>query len=102
MSDEWRAFNDAERLVDSNGEVMKYKHHTVNYKVGFINFDNHRVHTQTFERYCGDMEEVMKRRGVSKTIEQHLCRYKFLKKYSVNTLHHLMVEQGNHSLILGI
>ena len=50
MSDEWRAYNDVERLVDSNGELMKYKHHTVNYKVGFINFDNPRVHTQTIER----------------------------------------------------
>ena len=94
MSDEWSSYNDIERLVDSNGELMNYEHHTVNHKIGFVNFDNPWVHTQTIERHWGDMKEVIKRRGVSKKVEQHLYRYRFLKKYPVNTLHHLMVEAG--------
>ena len=57
MSDQWWAYNDIERLVDSNGELMNYKHHTVNHKVGFVNFDNPWIHTKTIEWYWGDIKE---------------------------------------------
>lgn len=94
MSDQWRAYNDIDKLVDNSGQSMNYEHHTVNHKEGFVNFQNRWIHTQTIERHWGDMKEVVKRRGVSRKVEQHLFRYRFIKKYPVNTLHHLMVEAG--------
>ena len=94
MSDSWRAYRDIDRLVDPEGRSMNYEHHTVNHRVGFTDPNNPWIHTQTIERRWGDVKGVVKRRGVSKKVEQHLYRYRFIKKYPINTLHHLMVEAG--------
>ena len=68
--------------MDGNGDSMNYVHYSVNHKEGFVNFDNPCVHSQTIKRHWGDMKEVIKRRGVSKKVEQHLYRYRFKKKVS--------------------
>ena len=94
MSDKWGAYNDIERLLDGNGDSMNYVHHLVNHKEGFVNFDKPLIHTQTIKRHWKDIKEVIKRRRVSKKVEQHLYRYRLIKKYPVKTLHHLMVEAG--------
>ena len=78
MSEQLGAYIDIKRLVDSNDDLIKYKHHTLIYKEGFVNFDNPWVQNQTIERNLGDMKEIIKKRGINNKVEQHSykCRLK--------------------------
>ena len=57
MSNQLGAYNDIKRLEDGNGNLMNYKHHKVNHKESFINFDNPWTHIQTNERHWEDKRE---------------------------------------------
>ena len=91
ISDQWPAYNNIPNLVDSDGVSLNYEHHTINHSERFVDA---WVHTQTIERFWGDLKEIVKRRGVHKKVDQHLNRLLFLKKHPTNTLHHLMIEAG--------
>ena len=82
ISGQWGAYNDIERLVDINGELMKYEHHTVNHKVGFVNFENPWIHTQTIERHWDEMRN-------GNFISFHVdCTGSLTKKYKIS--HHFI------------
>ena len=42
---------------------MNYCHYTVNHSVSFVNPENRCVHTQTVERFWGDLKDHISGRG---------------------------------------
>ena len=93
VSDCWRAYDNIVNLVDANGQSMNYTHHRINHQLYFVDPINPIIHTQTVERFWGDLKDVVKRRGI-KNMERHIYRFLFLAKYPEKTLHHLMIEAG--------
>ena len=77
MSDCWGAYRNINSLVDANGASMNYCHYAVNHSISFVNPENRWVHTQTVERFWGDLKDHISGRGKGLRIEQNVYRYYF-------------------------
>ena len=84
MSDCWPADNNISNLVDVDGASMDRCHYTVNHSVSFVNPSNRWVHSQTVERFWGDLKDHISGRGKGLKIKQNVFRSLFLKKNKIN------------------
>ena len=71
---------------------MNYCHYAVNYSISFVNPENRWVHTQTVERFWGDLKDYINGRGKGLKIKQNLYRYLFLMLNKINKFHFLLLE----------
>ena len=60
-------------------DQWNYELHIINHSMALV---DDWVHTQTVDRFLGDLKELVKIRGVNKKVEQHLYTFLFIKKIS--------------------
>ena len=96
-TDAFKTYEGLNSMTEKNKKC--YEHDSVNHKVEFVKKDDPIVHTQTIERYWGELKNICKKPGfVPYKLKQYVYKYVFLyslKPRSVSKSSEQRLENAN-------